>query len=442
MSLRTTLSVRQRQKLALTPGLQTGLSILRLPMLDLIDAIEAEAADNPYLLHDDLRIIRPEAGSSFDPALDKMAAQPSLVTGLHQQIGAMSLPPDLRMIAEYLAGDLREDGYLETPLAEIAAELGLALALVEAGLAALQTCDPVGVGARDLAECLCLQLVDGGLALGLAQLVVAHLHLFAEANWRELARETGLSETELRRLAELIRGLTPHPVQEAVAPGPMLFPDLVLVKDAAGGFGVTLPFSLTDQVRLNVALLQARKDQGQTFARDRLDRATTLLAALRFRGETLLRIGQLIATRQHRFFDLGPDHLVPMSRTALARDLGLHPSTVGRAVSAKALEVQGRLYPLSLFFSSALPHDGTRNIAAFVVQRHIARMISDEPANNPISDAEICAALNATGVDIARRTVAKYRGCMRIPASFARRRRKAAQRLRPETPGGGGFQVV
>ena len=187
--LRTRLSIQQRQRMAMSPGLRTGLSVLRMSTLDLIDAIEAEAADNPYLLHEDLRPRAASgAGSAYDVMLDTMAEVPSLIAKLHKQIGAMTLSPAVRAVAEYLAGDLREDGFLDTPLGDLAMSLDLPAVLIEQGLAALQSCDPVGVGARNLAECLTLQLIDRGLSADLAGNMIDHLHLFAVEDWRALQR--------------------------------------------------------------------------------------------------------------------------------------------------------------------------------------------------------------------------------------------------------------
>lgn len=431
------LSLSQRQRLALSPVLMIGLSILRLPALDLIEAIEAEAADNPYLIHDDLRAgVTPVAGSVYDVALATMAETSSLVVDLHRQIGAMTLAPNVRAVAEYLAGDLSEQGYLETPLEQLALTLALPPALIEAGLQALQSCDPAGVGARNLAECLQLQLADRGVSSDLAIRVVRHLDLFAIEDWRGLRRALMLERSDLLQLADLIREMKPHPVTPLLAPDTYLLPDLVMEQDRSGATVVSLAMGLSGKVRLNMSLVSAAVASGSDFAADRRRRAEAMMQALTFRGETLLRIGRAIAARQHRFFAFGPDHLVPMSRADLAAELGLHPSTIGRAVSAKAMEVGGQLYPLSFFFSQALPDQTNPGIAAFVVQRRIAQMIEQEAASAPLTDEAICAALRVTGVDIARRTVAKYRGCMRIPSSFARRRRKAVHRLRPGTPGG------
>ena len=436
---RTSLSLQQRQRMMLSPGLHSGLAILRMPTLELIEAIEVEAAENPFLLHDDLRrLVAQPGGDAFQVALETHAAVRSLVADLHLQIGAMTLPADVRAMAEYLAGDLRDDGYLETPLDEIAGALGLPLALAKAGLAALQSCDPAGVGARHLAECLQLQLLDRGVAADLAASMVQHLDLFATEDWRGLGRALDLPPTDLRHLAHLIRTLAPHPVAELAEPGLMLFPDLRLDSDGAGGFQVRLGAGLGDAVRLHAPLVQASLQQGHGFGRDQRTRAEALLAALGFRGQTLLRIGQVIAARQHRFFALGPDHLAPLTRATVAAELGLHPSTISRAVAAKAIEVGGRILPLAMFFSNAVPAvGGGPDRSAFVVQRQIARMIEAEAGGPPLTDAAICAALAATGIDIARRTVAKYRGCMRIQSSFARRRRKDASRVRPVPPGSG-----
>ena len=442
--IRHTLSISQRQRLALTPAMRTGLTVLRLSALDLIEVIEQEAADNPFLLIEDLRA-QDHVGSAvaYDFATDTVAAPRSLIEDLQLQLGAMTLTDEVRAMAWYLAGDVRDDGYLDTGLDEIAKVLGLPLAVIEAALRALQSCDPAGVGARTLAECLELQLIDGGLEPRLAAMAVCHLELFAVRDWRGLAQATGLGLPGLRALAARIQILRPRPIPESNAPAAALLPDLVLEPDGLGGFHVSLGVALAPQVTLNVDLIRAGlgsdpRKKTSAFAKDRLERAEALIRALRQRGETLLRIGRRIAHHQHRFFALGPDHLAPLNRATLAAELDLHPSTIGRAVSSKAMEVAGRLYPLEAFFSTPLPGTESKAVSAFVVQRSIAKMIAHEPVRLPMTDDAICQALRAEGVDIARRTVAKYRGWMRIPSSFVRRRREAEQRMRSQNAGNEG----
>ncbi|TMV83668.1 RNA polymerase sigma-54 factor, partial [Thioclava sp. BHET1] len=140
---------------------------------------------------------------------------------------------------------------------------------------------------------------------------------------------------------------------------------------------------------------------------------------------TLLRIGRQIVRDQQRFFTEGPEFILPMNRRRMAEELSLHPSTVGRAVAGKAIAAGGALYPLSLFFSTAIPITNGETLSSHAIRLHIRRLIEAEPADMPLSDQRICALLRDVGVDISRRTVAKYRGCMRIPSSSERRRRRA-----------------
>lgn len=413
-------SISQRTRLGLTPALRSALHVLRLSAQDLIDEVAAEAADNPFVLVGELRT---GLGGQTHEIL---TAQRSLVADIRHQLALMPLRPEVMQIAAFLAGDLREDGYLDTPLAEMARHTGLEISALQEGLAALQMCEPVGVGARTLAECLALQLVDRGVKPELAQSIVAHLDLFAVGNWRALGRALDMSQDALLEMSALIQTLAPHPVvagDEAVTP---LLPDVALEPDGFGGFLVRLAIPFAAQVRLNRSLIRASRQETSAFAPDRQARAEALVRAIRLRGRTLLRICRCIAEHQHGFLTQGPDHLRPLSRVELASALSLHPSTVGRAVAAKALTVGGRVYPLSFFFSSALTRGSdSPAFTAFVVQRSISRLIQGEDPDNPLSDSAISDLLMSEGVDIARRTVAKYRGCMRIPPSFARRNASA-----------------
>ncbi len=413
------LRLRQTTRLALTPDLRTALTLLRLPALELAEMIEREAEDNPFLI-----VQRPAASarSDFDVALDTVAARPSLMENLRGQIVLMHLPEAERQAALYLAGEVREDGYLDGTLAEIAAELGVPETLMEAGLRALHACEPTGVGARDLAECIALQLIERGVGRGLAEAMVARLDDFAAGRWRVLAGALDRPEPEVRRLAGHLREVSPRPVIEApgheAAP---LMPDLVFEATGEGTFSVRLGRYATPEVQIDRELLaRAGADR---FVIDRRTRAEALIRALTFRGQTLLRIGDWVARNQHRFLAEGPAHLRPVTRAALAADLGLHPSTVGRAVAGKGFALGSRLSPLASVFSSALTDTEGGSIAALAVQHRIAHMVAAEDPTAPLSDAEISHRLRIEGIDIARRTVAKYRGCLHIPSSAARRRR-------------------
>ncbi len=410
----TRLGLVQRQRLALTPAVRQSLEVLRLPAATLSERIAEELGRNPLLVR-----AGGGRGATADFLPDLVAAEPGLLERLHAQIGLMPLDAPVRQAAEYLAGTLRDDGYLDATPAEIAAETGQPVAVIEAGLAALQACDPPGVGARDLAECLALQLLDRGLDRPIADAVVGMMADFAAARWARLEIGLGLPRARLQEIAALLPGLVPHPVAGLSAPVQALRPDLV-ARFRDGEIVVELARDALPRLRLDHALLQRSADDA--FVAECRARAEALIAALRQRGATLLRIGRHLAEVQAGFFSQGEAALQPLSRRQLAEALGLHPATVGRAVADKAIDVEGRLFPLSVFFSAPLPGPGGTMAAGAAVRRRIAALIAAEPAAAPLSDARLCAILRGEGVDIARRTVAKYREALRLPSSADRRR--------------------
>jgi RNA polymerase sigma-54 factor len=421
VTARVSLTPAARQRLTMTPAMHFALRILRMSTPDLVAEIAREAGENPFL-----SFARHGAGprSSFDVALETVAARPSLGESLRSQIGAMVLPPALRALAEYLTGELREDGYLDSSVEEIAGFANVPPAQVEEALAVLQRCEPTGVGARDLAECLALQLGDHGIARPLADEVVARLPLFAARRWAALSADLGLPRDQLTGIASALRELKPEPVLAPAAPVPVLVPDLIVERQRSGAFAVRLGREALPALSLDRGLLARVEGSADPFVAERRERARRLIRAVRARGRTLLRIGERLVHDQPRFFAEGPETLAPCRRQDLAADLGLHPATVGRAVAGKALLAGGVLYPLSMFFSTALPGREGGEISAHSVRIAIRRLIDAEPPGAPMTDDRICERLREDGVDISRRTVAKYRQCMRIPSSSERRRRK------------------
>lgn len=420
------LTLGRRQRLALLPALRTGLAILRMPAAELAEAAARLVAENPFVV-----ALPPRPGprpGAPAAAIDALAAPASASAALRAQIAAAALPPAVRAMAHYLVDWLDDDGYLDADLAEVAAKAGVPLALAEAGLAALQACDPPGVGARDLEECLALQLADRGLARAEAAALVAALDLVAVGDVPGLARRLGTDRAGAEAALALVRGLAPRPLAAAGPPAAPLHPDLVLDPLPSGGFAVRLGRLGLPRIRLDRALAAHAAARG--FAADRRAEAAEFIAALRFRGATLLAVGRLLAERQHRCFALGPEHLAPLTRAELAAALGLHASTVGRAVAGKAILAGGTLWPLAALFSAALPGPGGGRVSAHGVRRRLARLIAAEPPGRPLSDAALCQALRAEGVDIARRTVTKYRQALRIPAAPGRRRGAGAAAVR------------
>lgn len=417
MSLRPSLSTALRQKQALTPGLQYGLHILQMTAADLTTEVLREADDNPFLRVDQGFH---RAGEGF--AFDMLEAHPSLGESLRRQIGTMQLAPTLRALAEYLTGEVREDGYLDATVEEVARDTGQPRSQVEAALEALQRCEPTGVGARDLAECLALQLGDHGYSRDTARRIVAQLPLFAERNWRTLSRQLQMTADDLMAISTRLKQLHPRPVTAESQPTPPLTPDLIVSRSDAGALQVALNPAASPKIGLDAALLRSVTKGDEPLLVERRDRARRLVKALEARDRTLLRIGHRLTEDQAAFFARGAVALRPRTRQDLAGDLTLHPATVSRALAGKALLFEGRLHPLKLFFSSALPGPDGEAVSAHAVQATIRRLIDEEPPAAPLSDDRICQRLRESGVDISRRTVAKYRECMRIPTSSKRRR--------------------
>ncbi|WP_333827033.1 RNA polymerase factor sigma-54 [Pararhodobacter sp.] len=424
MALRTRLELRQSQTLALSAQMRIALSVLRMSSQELTEEIAREAARNPFLLHD------PSPGAAGQSLPQELTArEASMQVSLASQLALMGLAAPVEAAAQLLVGELRDDGMLDVTLDDLAAELGLPPDLLETALAALQRCEPAGVGARDLPESLRLQLADKGLSPIEAAQTVTHLRLFVARDWPAIARLLALPRAVAEQRAELVRGLSTRPTAasgtaESPAPDTLTRADLKLERAAGGALSVTLARDMP-AARLDSSLV--RRAATESFAPELLARARALLAALDQRGQTLHRIGIWLLENQPGFFSDGPVALRPLTRAALAAALGLHPSTIGRAVAGKAIDVDGRLWPLSVFFSAALPAQGNE-ISARQVQARISALIAAEPRTRPLSDEALVQQLNAEGVDIARRTVAKYRQDLRIPSSAVRRRRAKARR--------------
>lgn len=425
MTLGTRLELRLQQRLALTPAVRLRLSMLRMAPGDLDEALAREAAVNPFLRH------RPRARLVLAAAEVLAAAAPALHEDLRGQLALMRLPKAVAGLAQALVAELAEDGLLAVDLPGFAGAQGVALPLAEAALTALQACDPPGIGARDTAECLRLQLVDRGLTPEQAAATLAQLPALARQDWAGAGAALGLDPAATQARAALLRGLSPRPVVAQDQPVQALEPDLRAVRMPEGTVQVVTDSRTLPRLTLDAAMIRRAAAEG--FGADHLSRAQAVMAALEQRQGTLARIGDWLARSQRGFFDHGPGALVPASQRDLAEALRLHPSTISRALAGKAVDVDGRLWPLAVFFSRALPATGGA-VSSRAVQKRLAEMIRAEDPVAPLSDDAIAEKLRQQGVDIARRTVAKYRQGLRIPPSSTRRRLAA---LRP-TAGRGG----
>ncbi len=436
MALKPTLSMKQTQTLALTPQLRQSLAMLRLPTVDLVEQIHTEALENPLLV-----IGAPpkakDSPSAYDFALNTVAETVPLGESIRRQLAMMSLSALTSDIANYLTGDLSDTGYLETDIAETAQTLGVTEDDIETAIQAIQSCEPTGVGARNLTECLLLQIVEKGVERDTAEKLLDHTPQILNSDWAELSEVLGVPNEQIETFAALLKTLKPEPVTNHHPDSRPLVADIVVEIGLDRRISVSLSENYLPDLTIDSDLLeQAKADaKAREYIETQYTRAQNLIRAVQYRGETLLRIARAIVAQQHRFFIDGTHHMTPLTRRDLGDKLSLHPSTIGRAIAGKNLELDGTLYPLSFFLGAGLKKGMTGEVSAYVVQQTIRQMIEQESPDSPLSDDTIVKKLRADGVDIARRTVAKYRGCMNIPSSFVRRKIAAAQQAPHRSPG-------
>lgn len=421
MALKSTLRPRQTQRLALTPALVQSMSLLRMPATELREEVQQQLDKNPFL-----QVIQAPTGSvPFDDVAPWIASTRGLSDLLSEQLALMDLPPRIAALARFLIGDLDENGYLQTDTDALSQQLSLSDGELDQAVAALQSCDPPGVGARNLAECLHLQLCARGIPEPEAKIICAHLDLFAQQNLTALRRETGWPRARLSEIAAMLMDLSPHPAAAYGEPVQTLIPDVIVERDADGGFTLRNNTAFIPDIRLDQAMLK-QLDADDPIRQTYLEGAEALLRGLRYRGDTIHRIATAVVQHQHAYFSDGPDRILPLTRADIADKLDLHPSTVGRAIAGKVLSYDGVSIPFNQLLSSALTGQDGAAVAGRAAQHRIARIVADESRANPLSDEQIAELLRAEGVDISRRTVAKYRGCLNIPSSFKRRRSQAS----------------
>jgi RNA polymerase sigma-54 factor len=337
------------------------------------------------------------------------------------------------MIGQYLIDLVDESGYLAGDLAAAAEKLGTSLAEVEAVLAILQTFDPPGICARDLAECLAIQLKDNNRYDPAMQALISRLDLLAKRDFPALKKICGVGDEDLADMIADVRRLNPKPgLAFGAAVVQPIIPD-VFVRPAPNGAWLvelnsdTLPKVLVNQSYYAEVSAAARRDTDKSYLADCLQSATWLVRALDQRARTILKVSNEIVRQQDAFFAHGVEHLRPLNLKTVAEAIGMHESTVSRVTANKYMATSRGIFELKYFFTSAIAaaHGGEAH-SAEAVRHRIKQLIDAENATDVLSDDTIVEKLREAGIDIARRTVAKYREAMRIPSSVQRRREKQA----------------
>jgi len=374
-----------------------------------------------------------------EPPENRITTIPPLSQQLLEQLGLCDLGDTDRQIGEFIIGSLDERGYLACSVAEIAEALGVTQADVERVLKVVQSFEPPGIAARDLRECLLIQLeqLDAPHRDPAMAIVRDHLEDLTKHRFTRITRALGISRETLKAALALIQRLQPHPGSESTSDyrglltldpdAGYITPDLVVEK-VGDEWVVSLTDGTLPALRINPAyahLLQAARangrDEERRYVSKKLNDARWLINAIQQRRTTMLKVANYIVRAQIAFFEKGPAYLRPMVLQDVADAVDMHVSTISRVTNGKYMQTPHGVFELKYFFDSRLSTDAGDDVSARSVKERIAAMVANEDKAHPLSDQEIAERLGAEGLRIARRTVAKYRDQLRIPAQRFRR---------------------
>jgi RNA polymerase sigma-54 factor len=363
------------------------------------------------------------------PSFETFLSSPETLSGhLHDQLALVALPEAVRDAAETIIGNLDENGYLMLTPEELAASENHSLADVAEALRVVHTLDPAGVASSDLRECLLLQLESRGGKGGVAwQIVADHLKLVELRQLKEIARLLHRPLEHIQVAINVIRHLDPRPGLRYSGPGArQVEPDVYISKD---GEDYLIQISDEDipQLRLNPQYRRMLdRDQEpnrdvRNYVKERYASAIQLMKNIEQRKQTILKVCQSVVRRQMDFLENGIDFLKPMMIKEIAEEIGVHPSTVSRAVSNKYAHTPQGVFELRYFFSEAVQGPSGGATPLLILKRRVKKMIEEEDSAHPLTDEQITDRLQAEGIQVTRRTVAKYREDMRIPSTHQRR---------------------
>jgi RNA polymerase sigma-54 factor len=480
MAFSQRLDLRQTQALVMTPQLQQAIKLLQLSNLELAAFIDGEIEQNPLLERedapaeagedkappaeesakaeegDDSALWREAAGEEGEgnldlagdpmawssrgarsqgdddrPGIDQTLTRPTTLRDhLLAQLSIDIAEPSERVIGAHLVDMVDEAGYLQGELADVAERLGCDVTRVEATLARLQRFDPPGVFARNLAECLALQLKERDRFDPAMQALLQNLPLLANRNAPALLRACNVDAEDLAEMIAEIKALNPKPgLAFDTASAEPVVPD-VLIRPQAGGWIVelnneTLPRVLVNNRYYTAVTGAARSKTEKDYLVERYQQANWLVKALHQRATTILKVATEIVRQQEGFFRHGVRYLRPLVLRDIAEAIGMHESTVSRVTSSKYMATPRGIFELKYFFTSAIAAaSGGEALSAEAVRFRIKALI-DAENDDVLSDDRIVEILLKEGIDIARRTVAKYREAMRIPSSVQRRRERS-----------------
>jgi len=459
------LSLEQTQKLIMTPELRQAIAILQLSALELSTYVDEQLLENPLLEiqdepelretaeipveadsvsapegqedkwdldwqeyfqgQDDNYVRQEHSGEPERPSYDPfVAAAPTLQEHLLLQLH-LQKPKVSPRLTEYIVGNLDERGYLTLSLEEIAREQKVSVTEVEEALAVVQALDPPGVGARSLEECLRLQLFTLEDCPPEMENFLKHLEDLAAGRYQRIASNLKITLNRVQELADLLRRLNPKPGLRFSGPGDVRYivPDVV-VEEIEGEFIILVNDISVPRLGINNAYRQAlNQADGETrkFVEQKLNAAAWLIRSIEQRRLTLYKVARAIVGRQEEFLRRGIRYLKPLTLRDIAEEVGVHESTVSRATANKYVQTPRGIFEFKFFFATGVGGQ-EQNISSESIKQTLRELINSEDPREPYSDQTLADMLKSRGMEISRRTVAKYRDSLHIPAASARKR--------------------
>ena len=470
MRLDTSQQMRMDMRMRMAPRMIQSMEILQLPLMALQERIDQELSENPVLelaemgpveLEDgeapapaETDIDAPPAAPEYDDwdsysdhrpsraalseeadrkydAMQNMASRPrSLHDDLEEQIGFLDTDPTVRQLCEFIIHNLDENGYLNLSINEVVRDFGgdADFAQGEQALALVQKLDPPGVGARNLRECLLLQLTPDTEGREILQILIAnHLDDLQQNRLPAIEKKTGLPIEAIKEAIGHLRHLDPRPGARFIAQGAQyVVPDLIVEADEHGEYQVRLLDEHTPQLGISRYYQKLLKDKAgdvaaREFIQKKIQSARWLIESIEQRRNTLLKVARAIIAHQSDFLDKGPEWIEPLKMQQIADLVHVHVTTVSRAVDDKWVQTPRGIFALKRFFGGGTTTTGGEEVAWETIKQKLLEIIGKEDKQNPLSDEEIVEALSQNGFPVARRTVTKYRKALRIPSSRQRK---------------------
>lgn len=443
MQLGMDVSIQQTQKLALTPQMEQSLSVLQMGTEELNQCIEEEVLSNPmldYAKEPEKKEVRRSQGegigyysrkktedtdyqSYLNAIADEKSEDTELAEYLRMQLYTKKISPRRQKIGKYLIECLEESGYLKMDMDELAKGIGLSKEELEREIRFMQTLEPCGVFARDLKECLLLQVEGEEQMQRQARLLIEkYLDEIAQNKIPQISKQTGLTTAEITKTIQYIKEeLEPVPGRGygCANRNEYIYPDIT-VKEDEKGYRIILNKEKVHTLELNREYLpmlgQVHSSEENKYLKEQYQKAKILLWNIGKREETLAAVAEAIVDWQREFFEKGKASLKPMNLLDIAQELDVHESTVSRAVRDKYLECRWGIFELKYFFSNKTSDGNNCNVLTCIQE-----IIRSENKQKPLSDAKIAEQLEKKGIRISRRTVAKYREQMQIPNTQMRK---------------------